>query len=60
MDMKKRRKNAGIKDEFYDNLGHTLNEFLLSRIRIDIKDFNAKLGKRRYLDQLSVTVAFMM
>lgn len=33
------------KDEFYDNLGHTLNEIPRSRTRIVLGDFNAKLGK---------------
>ncbi|KAF0753170.1 ribosome biogenesis protein TSR3 isoform X1 [Aphis craccivora] len=33
------------KDEFYDNLEHTLNEIPRNRIRIVLGDFNAKLGK---------------
>jgi len=33
------------KDEFYENLEHTLNETPRSRIRIVLGDFNAKLGK---------------
>jgi len=33
------------KDEFYDNLKHTLNEIPRSRIRIVLGDFKAKLGK---------------
>jgi len=33
------------KDEFYDNLEHTLNGIPRSRIRIVLEDFNAKLGK---------------
>jgi len=36
-----------MKDEFYDNLGHTLNKFPLSRIRIAVEDFNAKLRKKK-------------
>lgn len=36
-----------MKDKFYDDLGHTLNEFPLSRIRIALEDFNAKLGKKK-------------
>jgi hypothetical protein len=33
------------KDEFYDNLEHTLNEIPRNTIRIVLGDFNAKLGK---------------
>jgi len=33
------------KDEFCDNLEHTLNKIPRSRIRIVLGDFNAKLGK---------------
>lgn len=45
------------KDEFYDNLEHTLNEIPRSRIRIVLGDFNAKLGKENIF---RLTTAFTM
>lgn len=43
------------KDEFYDNLGHTLNEFPLSRIRIAVEDFNAKLREKKIFRSIIIS-----